>query len=99
MLPSDALLRRKLTHIWSLAIGRFPGVLRQRAKARDGVTEIARCFLSAAGMTVPGELVRACACRAEAGLGTGARQGRLRRDAVPWDLPAGRPCAPARVDL
>jgi hypothetical protein len=73
VLPSDVLYTPKFTYIWSLAVGRFPDALRQRVKRDTALTEIARCFLTAAGMTVPGELARVTGLsRVEAGLGNRA---------------------------
>lgn len=73
VLPSDVLYTPKFTYIWSLAVGRFPDALRQRVKRETALTEIARCFLTSAGMTVPGELARVTGLsRVEAGLGNRA---------------------------
>jgi len=52
-----------------LAIGRFPDELVRRVKRAQAIKEIARCFLTGAGMTVPGELARVTGLsRPEAGL-------------------------------
>ena len=73
VVPSDVLYRPKFTYIWTLGVGRFPDELRERIKREVAVREIARCFLTSAGMTVPGELARVTGLpRAEAGLGNRA---------------------------
>ena len=51
----EVLYAPKFTYIWTLAVGRFPDALRQRVKRETAVRELARCFLSGAGMTIPGE--------------------------------------------
>jgi hypothetical protein len=73
VVPSEVLYQPKFTYIWTLGISRFPDPLRRRVKRSAAVTEIARCFLSGAGMTVPGELARVTGLsRPEAGLGNRA---------------------------
>ena len=73
VIPSEVLYLPKFTYIWTLAVGRFPDGLRQRVKREVAVREIARCYLSGAGMTVPGELARVTGLsRAEAGRGNHA---------------------------
>jgi hypothetical protein len=73
VVPSEVLYEPKFTYIWTLGVGRFPNELRRRVKRQDAVTEIARCFLSCAGMTIPGELARVTGLsRPEAGLGNRA---------------------------
>ncbi len=73
VVPSEVLYQPKFTYIWTLGIGRFPDALRRRVKRQAAVTEIARCFLAGAGMTVPGELARVTGLsRPEAGLGNRA---------------------------
>ena len=73
VVPSQVVYQPKFTYIWELAIGRFPDELMRRVKRADAVREIARCFLSGAGMTVPGELARVTGLsRPEAGLGNRA---------------------------
>jgi hypothetical protein len=69
VIPSQVVYQPKFTYIWELAVGRFPDELSQRVKRSDATREIARCFLSSAGMTIPGELARVTGLsRAEAGL-------------------------------
>jgi hypothetical protein len=73
VVPSEVLYEPKFTYIWTLAVSRFPTELRRRTKRQRAVTEIARCFLAGAGMTVPGELARVIGLsRPEAGLGNRA---------------------------
>jgi hypothetical protein len=69
VMPSQVVYQPKFTYIWELAVGRFPDELVKRIKRADATREIARCFLSSAGMTIPGELARVTGLsRAEAGL-------------------------------
>jgi hypothetical protein len=73
VVPSQVVYQPKFTYIWELAVGRFPDQLTVRVKRAEAVKEIARCFLSTAGMTVPGELARVTGLsRPEAGLGNRA---------------------------
>ena len=73
VIPSEVLYRPKFTYIWTLGVGRFPDALRRRVARATAVKEIARCFLSGAGLTVPGELARVTGLsRPEAGLGNRA---------------------------
>jgi len=73
VVPSEAVYVPKFTYLWTLAIGRFPDMLRQRVARPDAVREIARCFLTHAWTTVPGELARVTGLsRPEAGRGNRA---------------------------
>lgn len=73
VVPSEVYYQPKFTYVWTLAVGRFPTELRKRIRRDVAVREIARCFLTAAGMTVPGELARVTGLpRPEAGLGNRA---------------------------
>jgi len=76
VVPSEVAYVPKFTYIWTLAIGRFPDQLEARPARIDPKTafrEIARCFLTGAGMTFPGELARVSGLgRSEAGLGNRA---------------------------
>jgi len=73
VMPSEVLYLPKFTYIWTLAVGRFPDALRQRIKRDVALREIARCFLTGAGMTIPGELARVTGLsRPDAGLGNRA---------------------------
>jgi hypothetical protein len=73
VVPSAVYYQPKFTYIWTLAVGRFPDQLRRRVARDVALREIARCFLSGAGVTVPGELARVTGLsRPEAGLGNRA---------------------------
>lgn len=73
VVPSEVVYAPKFTYIWTLSIGRFPDQLQKRVARSTAVTEIARCFLSGAGTTFPGELARVSGIpRPEAGLGNRA---------------------------
>lgn len=73
VVPSEVVYRPKFTYIWTLAIERFPEALTQRVTREAAFREIARCFLTGAGMTMRGELARVTGLsRAEAGLGNRA---------------------------
>ena len=69
VVPSQVVYQPKFTYIWELAVGRFPDELMKRIRRDEATREIARCFLNAAGMTIPGELARVTGLsRPEAGL-------------------------------
>jgi hypothetical protein len=73
VVPSAVYYAPKFTYIYTLAVGRFPDELRRRINRDVALREIARCFLSAAGMTVPGELARVTGLsRPDAGRGNRA---------------------------
>jgi hypothetical protein len=73
VLPSAVYYEPKFTYIWELAVGRFPDALTKRISRATAVKEIARCFLTSAGLTIPGELARVTGLsRPEAGLGNRA---------------------------
>lgn len=73
VIPSEVYYQPKFTYIWTLGVGRFPEALRRRVSRDTAVREIARCFLTSAGMTVPGELARVTGLsRPEAGRGNRA---------------------------
>ena len=73
VVPSAVYYLPKFTYIWTLAVGRFPQPLVRRVKRDTALTEIARCFLSGAGMTIPGELARVTGLsRPDAGRGNRA---------------------------
>jgi hypothetical protein len=72
VIPADVVYT-PFTYIWTLAVGRFPQELRRRIDRRVAYREIARCFLTTAGCTIPGELARITGLsRADAGLGNRA---------------------------
>ena len=73
VVPSEVLYQPRFTYIWTLGVGRFPGELRRRVSRQTAVREIARAFLTGAGLTIPGELARVTGLsRVEAGLGNRA---------------------------
>lgn len=73
VVPEGVYYEPKFTYIWTLGISRFPDALSRRVKRDAAVKEIARCFLSSAGLTIPGELARVTGLsRPEAGLGNRA---------------------------
>jgi len=73
VIPSAVYYQPKFTYIWTLAVGRFPDELRRRVSRETGLREIARGFLSGAGITVPGELARVTGIpRPDAGRGNRA---------------------------
>ena len=73
VVPSGVVYEPGFTYLWTLAIGRFADELRRRVRREDALREIARCFLTSAGMTVPGELARVTGLsRPDAGLGNRA---------------------------
>jgi hypothetical protein len=70
VVPSDVVYEPSFTYLWTLAVGRFPDQLRRRVRRDTAIRELARCFLTTAGMTLPGELARVLGVsRPEAGLG------------------------------
>jgi hypothetical protein len=73
VVPEGVYYEPKFTYVWTLGISRFPDALTKRVKRDVAVKEIARCFLSSAGLTIPGELARVTGLsRPEAGLGNRA---------------------------
>lgn len=73
VVPSEVLYAPWFTYIWTLAVGRFPDQLSAKVRPEVARREIARAFLSRAGMTMPGELARVTGLsRPEAGLGNRA---------------------------
>lgn len=73
VVPSEAVYLPKFTYLWTLSVGRFPDGLRRRVAREHGIREIARCFLSGAGVTLRGELARMTGLsRQEAGRGNRA---------------------------
>jgi hypothetical protein len=73
VVPSDVFYEPKFTYIWTLAVGRFPDALTRRISRDTARREMARCFLTSAGLTIPGELARVTGLsRPEAGLGNRA---------------------------
>jgi hypothetical protein len=73
VVPAEVYYQPKFTYVWTLAVGRFPDELRRRISRDAALREIARCFLSNAGMTIPAELARVTGLsRPDAGLGNRA---------------------------
>jgi hypothetical protein len=73
VVPSEVYYQPKFTYVWTLGVGRFPDTLRKRIDREVALREIARCFLSGARMTIPGELARVTGLsRPEAGRGNRA---------------------------
>jgi hypothetical protein len=73
VMPSDVFYQPKFTYIWTVGVGRFPDALTKRVNRDTALREIARAFLDAAGMTIPGELARVTGLsRQEAGRGNRA---------------------------
>jgi hypothetical protein len=73
VVPSAVFYQPKFTYIWTLAVGRFPDVLRRRVSRDTALREIARCFLATAGLTVRAELARVTGLsRPDAGRGNRA---------------------------
>lgn len=73
VIPSEVIYEPGFTYIWSLAEGRFPVELKVRVSREIALREIARAYLTGAGLTLPGELARATGLsRVDAGLGNWA---------------------------
>lgn len=73
VIPSEVVYQPKFTYIWTLAEVRFAEQLKAEIDRATAMREIARCFLTNAGMTVPGELARVTGFpRPEVGLGNRA---------------------------
>jgi len=73
VVPSEVYYQPRFTYVWTLGVGRFPDALRRRVGRETALREIARCFLSGAGMTILGELARVTGLpRPDAGRGNRA---------------------------
>jgi hypothetical protein len=69
VIPGEVVYVPKFTYIWTLSEGRFAEQLKTKVKGNP-LREIARCFLSGAGLTIPGELARVTGLsRPDAGIG------------------------------
>src|SRR5437868_8669864 len=69
VIPQDVIYQ-PFSYIWMLAEDRFPEELRKRMPRKTALREIARAYLTGAGMCVLGETARASGLsRVEAGLG------------------------------
>ena len=70
IIPSDVLYEPTFTYIWSIPEARFPEQLTVSVDREEALKEIARAYLTGAGMTLRGELARVTGLRSpEAGLG------------------------------
>ena len=70
IIPTEVLYEPTFTYIWSIPEARFPEQLKENAEREAALMEIARSYLTGAGMTMRGELARVTGLRApEAGLG------------------------------
>jgi hypothetical protein len=73
VVPSAVYYEPTFTYIYTLAVGRFPDGLIKRIRREVALREVARCFLSSAGLTVRGELARVIGVsRVDAGVGNRA---------------------------
>lgn len=73
VIPSEVLYQPKFTYLWTLAESRFADQLQNRVDKKIALREIARTFLTNAGLTVPGELAKVSGLsRPDAGLGNQA---------------------------
>ena len=73
VVPNEAVYQPRFSYLWGLAEERFPEEVATKVDRHTALREVARCFLTGAGMTVPGELARVTGLtRPEAGLGNRA---------------------------
>jgi hypothetical protein len=73
VIPTEVIYKPKFTSLWGLTEERFPEQLATKVPRLTALTEIARCFLTGAGLTIPGELARITGLsRPDAGLGNRA---------------------------
>jgi len=73
VIPSDVIYQPTFSYIWTITESRFPDQLKERVERELAVKEIARAYLTGAGMTVRGELARVTGLSSpEAGLGNWA---------------------------
>ncbi|MCM3870204.1 MAG: hypothetical protein ND895_05840 [Pyrinomonadaceae bacterium] len=73
VIPSDVIYKPTFSYIWSLAESRFHDELALRVSKEEGLKEIARAYLTGAGMTLRGELASVTGLsRTEAGSGNWA---------------------------
>lgn len=73
VIPSEVVYDPIFTYIWSLAEARFADELETKVSREDALREIARAYLSGAGMTWRGELARVTGLsKPDAGLGNWA---------------------------
>ena len=70
VIPAEVIYKPTFTYIWTVVESRFHEELRVRVTREDALREIARAYLSGAGMTVRGELAKVTGLSApDAGLG------------------------------
>jgi len=70
VIPQDVIYQPTFSYIWMLAEDRFPQELRKRVARKTALLEIARAYLTGAGMTLLGETARTSGLsRVEAGSG------------------------------
>jgi hypothetical protein len=70
VIPTEVLYEPTFTYIWSIPEARFPEQLKQNVGREEALREIARSYLTGAGMTLRGELARVTGLSSpEAGLG------------------------------
>jgi hypothetical protein len=73
VVPNEAVYQPRFSYLWGLAEERFLEEVATKVDRHTALREVARCFLTGAGMTVPGELARVTGLtRPEAGLGNRA---------------------------
>jgi hypothetical protein len=73
IIPSEIIYAPAFTYVWSLAEARFPEELKITTSREDALREVARAYLTGAGMTMRRELARVTGLSApEAGLGNWA---------------------------
>ena len=73
VIPTEVLYEPTFTYIWSIPEARFPEQLKQNVGREDALREVARSYLTGAGMTLRGELAHVTGLRnPEAGLGNWA---------------------------
>jgi len=73
IIPTEVLYEPTFTYIWSIPEARFADQLKEQVDREVALKEIARSYLTGAGMTVRGELARVTGIRSpEAGLGNWA---------------------------
>jgi hypothetical protein len=73
VIPQEVLYEPWFTYIWTLSEGRFAQELSVKMKREEALREVARAFLTGAGLTLRGELAKATGLsRPDAGLGNQA---------------------------
>jgi hypothetical protein len=73
VIPVEVLYEPAFTYIWSIPEARFAGQLKSKPSREDALREVARAYLTGAGMTQRGELARVTGLRSpDAGLGNWA---------------------------